>query len=48
MLGFLFALARRALPKAYRLKGIYAVVVGAVIALTTGLGLYAGFAGIAG
>ena len=46
VLGFLFLLARRALPEPYRLKGAYAVVVAATIALTTGLGLYSGIAGI--
>lgn len=48
VLGFLFALARRVLPEPYRLKGAYAVVVGTTIALTAGLGLYAGIAGILG
>ena len=46
VLGFLFLLARRVLPEPYRLKGPYAVVVGATIALTAGLGLYAGIAGL--
>ncbi|MDE1895310.1 MAG: divalent metal cation transporter [Xanthomonadaceae bacterium] len=48
VLGFLFMLARRALPEPYRLKGGYAVVVAITIALTAGLGLYAGLAGILG
>jgi Mn2+ and Fe2+ transporters of the NRAMP family len=46
VLGFLFLLARRALPEPYRLKGAYAVLVGATIALAAGLGLYAGIAGL--
>lgn len=46
VLGFLFLLARRALPEPYRLKGVYAVVVAVTIVLTAGLGLYAGIAGI--
>lgn len=46
VLGFLFLLARRVLPEPYRLKGPYAAVVGATIALTAGLGLYAGIAGL--
>lgn len=45
VLGFLFLLARRALPEPYRLKGAYAVVVATTIVLTAGLGLYAGLAG---
>ncbi len=46
VLGFLFMLARRALPEAHRLKGAYAALVAITIVLTTGLGLYAGIAGI--
>ncbi|MFA6232531.1 MAG: divalent metal cation transporter [Rhodanobacter sp.] len=46
VLGFLFMLARRALPEPYRLKGVYAAVVAVTIALTTGLGLYSGIVGI--
>jgi Mn2+/Fe2+ NRAMP family transporter len=46
VLGFLFMLARRALPEPYRLRGAYAVVVGLTIALTAGLGVYAGISGI--
>lgn len=45
VLGFLYMLARRALPEPYRLKGIYAVAVGAMMAMTAGLGLYAGIIG---
>lgn len=45
VLGFLYLLARRVLPEPYRLKGGYAVTVGAIIVLTAGLGLYAGLAG---
>ena len=48
VLGFLFLLARRALPPPYRLAGPYAWLVGAVILMTTGFGLYAGLAGVFG
>ncbi|MGO8916272.1 MAG: NRAMP family divalent metal transporter [Stellaceae bacterium] len=42
VLGFLFLLARKALPEAWRLKGTYAWIVGAVMALTAGFGVVAG------
>jgi Mn2+/Fe2+ NRAMP family transporter len=45
VLGFLFLLARKALPEAYRLKGAYALVVGAVMVVTAGFGVYAGVTG---
>jgi Mn2+/Fe2+ NRAMP family transporter len=45
VLGFLFMLARRALPPPYRLAGAYAWVVGVTIAVTAGFGLYAGVSG---
>ncbi|HKD22515.1 MAG TPA: divalent metal cation transporter [Rhizomicrobium sp.] len=45
VLGFLYALALRALPEAYRLKGFYAVLVGAVLFVTAGFGIYAGITG---
>jgi len=45
VLGFLYLLARR-LPDPYRLKGGYGWLVGAVIAMTVGLGLYSGLAGL--
>ena len=45
VLGFLFVLARRALPEPYRLTGPYAWGVGATIAVTAGFGLYAGLWG---
>lgn len=48
VLGFLFALAVGALPEPYRLKGAYAGVVGGVMLLTAGFGLYAAVAGILG
>ncbi|MDA8145410.1 MAG: divalent metal cation transporter [Thermaerobacter sp.] len=48
VLGFLFQLARRALPPPYRLSGAYGWTVGAVIVLTTAMGLFAGLAGILG
>src|SRR5208282_3716765 len=45
VLGFLFALAYRALPERYRLKGSYALVVGSVMVVTAGFGIYAALAG---
>ena len=48
VLLFLFLLARRALPKPYRLTGRYALLVGVVIAITAGFGLYAGLSGVFG
>jgi hypothetical protein len=40
VLGFLFALARKALPEPYRLKGIYAGVVALVILGTAAFGVF--------
>jgi Mn2+/Fe2+ NRAMP family transporter len=45
VLGFLFMLARRALPAPYRLSGRYSWLVGITIAVTAGFGLYAGLWG---
>ena len=45
VLGFLFMLARRALPAPYRLTGAYAWVVGITIVVTAGFGLCAGLWG---
>ena len=45
VLGFLYMLALKALPDPYRLKGVYAWVVGAVVAVTAGFGVYAGLTG---
>ncbi len=45
VLGFLYALALRALPDAYRLKGPYAIVVGGIVFVTAGFGVYAGLSG---
>lgn len=45
VLGFLYLLARRTLPEAYRLKGKYALFVGIVLAITAGFGLFAGIWG---
>ena len=42
VLGLLVALAMRALPPAHRLHGVYAVVVIAVVVLTSLLGVYGG------
>jgi Mn2+/Fe2+ NRAMP family transporter len=47
VLGFLFLLARR-LPAPYRLRGVYAVVSGTVIAVTVVFGVYSGVAGLWG
>ncbi len=41
VLGFLYILALKALPKPYCLHGVYSVVVGVVVAMTSILGLYA-------
>jgi Mn2+/Fe2+ NRAMP family transporter len=41
MLGFLFLLARKALPEAYRLKGWYACLAGTVIFTTSAFSVYA-------
>jgi NRAMP (natural resistance-associated macrophage protein)-like metal ion transporter len=48
VLGFLFLLARYALPEPHRLSGPYAWLVGAVILTTAGFGLYAGLSGAFG
>jgi Mn2+/Fe2+ NRAMP family transporter len=45
VLGFLIALARRALPAPYRLRGGYYALVLAIAALTCGLGVFGGFSG---
>lgn len=45
VLGFLYVLARRALPPPYSLKGPYAAVVIAVIVVTAAFGLYSGVVG---
>ncbi len=45
VLGFLVALAFRALPAEHRLKGLYAWVVVAIALLTAGLGVYGGITG---
>jgi Mn2+/Fe2+ NRAMP family transporter len=41
VLGFLYLLALKALPKRYRLHGVYAVIVGVVVAMASILGIYA-------
>ncbi len=46
VLGFLIALAFRALPPEHRPRGVYAWVVVAVSVLTASLGVYGGLAGI--
>ncbi|HWU26011.1 MAG TPA: divalent metal cation transporter [Rhizomicrobium sp.] len=45
VLGFLYALAVRALPEEYRLKGVYAWAVGAIMFVTAGFGIFAAIAG---
>jgi len=46
VLGFLVALAFKALPPEHRLRGPYAWVVVAVSILTAGLGVYGGISGV--
>ncbi|MCX7122047.1 MAG: divalent metal cation transporter [Gammaproteobacteria bacterium] len=46
VLGFLFLLARKALPEQHRLKGFYAWFVGIVLLITASFGLYAGLVGL--
>lgn len=46
VLGFLFLLARKALPEPYRLRGSYAVLTGIVLAITACFGLVGGLWGI--
>ena len=46
VLGFLYLLARKALPEEWRLKGWYAWFVGLIVLFTAGLGVYAGIMGI--
>jgi hypothetical protein len=41
VLGFLYMLAIKALPKPYRLQGGYSVVVGIVVVATSLMGVYA-------
>ncbi len=45
VLWFLWRVARRELPAELRLRGPYAVAVGVVLALTAGVGVYAGVVG---
>ena len=46
VLGFLFLLARKALPEPWGLKGWYAWLVGLIVLCTAGLGVYAGIMGL--
>lgn len=48
VLGFLYVLARRALPEPHSLKGGYAALVVTIIVLTAGFGLYSGVVGALG
>ena len=45
VLGFLIALAVKALPRAHRLRGVYFWVVVAVAAVTCALGVFGGLSG---
>ena len=45
VLGFLVALARRALPASVRLRGPYFWLVSAVVAMTAALGVFGGISG---
>jgi Mn2+/Fe2+ NRAMP family transporter len=45
VLGFLIALAIKALPAAYRLRGVYLWVVVAVATVTCALGMFSGLSG---
>lgn len=46
VLGFLFLLSRKALPEKYKLKGLYAWVVGLALLITASFGVYGGISGI--
>jgi NRAMP (natural resistance-associated macrophage protein)-like metal ion transporter len=46
VLGFLFLLARHALPESHRLKGVPAAIVGTIVVVTAGFGLFAGIYGM--
>jgi len=45
VLGFLYALARKALPEPYRLKGAYAWLVSVVLLVTSAFGVLSGIVG---
>jgi Mn2+/Fe2+ NRAMP family transporter len=45
VLGFLYMLGLKALPDSYRLKGLYAWLVGGIVVVTAGFGVYAGLSG---
>lgn len=46
VLGFLYLLARKALPEKYRLKGKHAVTIAIILGVTALFGVYAGITGI--
>jgi NRAMP (natural resistance-associated macrophage protein)-like metal ion transporter len=48
VLGFLYLLALKTLPAPYKLSRPYAILCGAVVAVTAGFGVYAGLAGAVG
>ena len=45
VLGFLYLLARKALPEAHRLKGVYGTFVAIVLLITVVFGVYSGISG---
>jgi hypothetical protein len=46
VLGFLYRLARTALPEPLRLRGVYAAVVAVAFLVVSGVGVYAGIGGL--
>lgn len=48
VLGFLYVLARRALPTGSQLRGMYAIIVVLTVMLTAGLGVWGGLTGLLG
>lgn len=46
VLGFLYLLARKALPEKYMIKGKYAIVLGIILFITASFGVFAGISGI--
>lgn len=48
VLGFLYALARRALPAKYRIRGLYKTIVLLMVIITCCFGVYGAWSGISG
>ncbi len=46
VLGFLYLLSLKALPYEYRLRGVYAIIVGMVVVVTSIMGIYAGITSV--